>query len=261
MKIGKTLVFLLLHPIPFIVLMAWSSFFAALSVVLDDPFRETIWPRVVQIMTSPWSVGDLATAASIVVAEIFRDVTHHSFWILIGAPPFIISYREARGNLRGTAKEQHKWTEWYRRQENAIAANETFAEVPPSSEKVRINSYFRKARQALSLLIRDPKPLLIHFPCWFFGYFLLVLMTELPDIADVVWAAGSFARNFSRNALPLAIIAAILSFISSYQETRGAVKGTAKVRQTWEKWYYQQQKANSRGIPFDTSPPAFYTTG
>ena len=64
--------------------------------------------------------------------------------------------------------------EWYRRQQDAIAAGGTFEESSPSSENMRVNSYFKKAQKTLLFLIRNPKPLIIHFSCWIFGYFLLI---------------------------------------------------------------------------------------
>lgn len=249
------------NPIPLIVHLTCWSLLAALGVVLDDPFIEMTWPRVVVILKSPLSIGKLATAASIVFDEIVDDVTRNGFWIVVVGLPFLIGYREARGNLKGIAREQQVWMGWYRRQQEAIAAGSTFAELPPPSENMRTNSYFRKAQKTLLFMVRDPKPLLIHFLCWFFAYFFLILMTELPDIADIIRTARSFARNFSRAVLYLATFAAIFAIISSYQETRGSVKGIAKVGQTWTKWYHQQQEAKAQGIPFDVPPPLFDTAG
>ena len=132
-----------------------------------------------------------------------------------------------------------------------------FEESTPPPEHIRVTSYFRKAQKTLLFLIRNPKPLIIHFLCWIFIYFFLILMTALPDIADIVRTAGRFLRNFSSAASSLAIVAAILALISSYQETRGGVKGIAKVQQAWTEWYHQQQAANAQGVPFDVSPPSF----
>ena len=107
-------------------------------------------------------------------------------------------------------------------------------------------------------MVRNPKLLIIHFLCWIPTYFLLILITEFPDLADIVRTAGSFVRNFSSAISFLAIIAAISTLISSYQETRGTVKGIAKAQQAWTEWYQQQQAAKAQGVPFDVSPPSLY---
>ena len=267
MALEKTLLFMLRNPLPFIVHFTCWALLAASVVVQDDPFVEGTWPYVVKILERPLSVGNLARAASIVFGEIIEDVTRHGHWILVVMPPFLISYREARGNLKGIAKEHQLWMRWYRRQQEAEVQGDTF-EAPPSSENIRVNSYFRKAQKTLFFMVRNPKLLLIHFLCWFFSYFLLILMTLLPDIADIVRTASNFVRNFSSDALYfssgalfLATIAALLAFISSYQETRGTVKGIAKVQQAWTKWYHRQQEAKGQGMPFDVSPPLFDIAG
>lgn len=250
MKIPKTLLFMVRNPIPFIVHLTWWFLFAAWGVVSDDPFIEGTWPHIVQIVRPPSSIGNFVTAASIIFSDIVEDID----WILITMPPLLICYREAVGNLKGTAKEHQVWMEWYHEQQEAIAAGARFEESTPPPEHIRANSYFRKAQKTFLFLIRNPKSLIIHFPCWIFIYFFLILMTVLPDVADVVRRAGSFLRNFSSAASSLAIVAAILALISSYQETRGGVKGIAKVRQAWTEWYHQQQEAKSQGIPFKVSP-------
>ena len=46
-----------------------------------------------------------------------------------------------------------------------------------------------------------------------------------------------------------------LALISSYQETRGTVKGIVKAKQAWTEWYHQRQEAKEQGIHFDVPPP------
>ena len=169
--------------------------------------------------------------------------------------PFLICYREAVGNLKGTTKEHQVWMERYRQQQETVVEGENIEESSLLSKEMRGNSYFRKAQKTLLLLIRNPKLLIIHFLCWIPTYFLLILITEFPDLADMVRTAGSFV-----SAIPfLAIVAAILSLISSYQETRGTVKGIAKVQQAWIEWYHQREAAKVQETPFDVPPPSFDT--
>ncbi len=247
MKTPKTLLFMIRNPIPLIAHLTWWFLFAAWGVVSDDPFIDETWPHIVQIVSPPSSIGNFVTAASIVLDEIVADIRSNGFWILVVMPPLLICYREAVGNLKGTAREHQIWTEWHRQQQEASA--------PP--ENGRANSYFRKAQKTFLFMIRNPKILLIHFLCWIPTYFLLILITEFPDIADMVRTAGNFASNFLSAAVYLSIVAAILAIISSYQETRGTVKGITKTQQAWTEWYHQRQEAKTQGVPFDVSPPSF----
>ena len=259
MKVRQTLLFMLRNPIPLIVHLTCWFLFAAWGIVTDDPFIEGTWPHIVQIMKPPASVGDFLKAASIIWDEIIEDLTRNGFWVLVVIPPFLICYREAVGNLKGTAKEHQIWMEWYRQQQETIAESDDFVASSPPLRNMRVNSYFRKAQKTLLFLIRKPKPLLIHFLYWIPTYFLLILTTEFPDFADMVRTTGSFVRNLPLTLAYLAIVAAIFSLISSYQETRGTVKGIAKVQQAWAEWYHRQQEAKVREIRFDVSPPSFNT--
>ena len=147
--------------------------------------------------------------------------------------------------------------EWYRQQPEATAEDDNFVAPAPPLKNMRVNSYFRKAQKTLLFMIHNPKLPLIHFLCWMITCFLLVLISILPDLANIVRAVENFARNFLSAAPYLAIVAAIFGLISSYQETRGIVKGVAKVQQAWTAWYCQQQEAKAQGVPFDVSPPLF----
>ena len=258
MKVEKTLLFMVRNPVPLIVHLTWWFLFAAWGVVSDDPFIEGTWPYIVQIVRPPSSIGNFVTAASIVFNEIVEDIRRNGFWILVAIPPLLICYREAVGNLKGTAREHQVWMEWYHREQEAVAEGDTFEKSTPP-ENIRVNSYFRKAQKTLLFMIRNPKPLLIHFLCWIPTYFLLILITEFPDLADIVRTAGNFARHFLSAVSFLAIVSAIFGLISSYQETRGTVKGTAKVQQAWTEWYHQRQAAKAQGVPFDVAPPSYTT--
>ena len=258
MKVEKTLLFMLRNPISLIVHLTWWFLFAAWGIVSDDPFIIETWPHVVKILEAPASVGNFLTAASIIFGEVVEDLTRNGFWVLVVVPPFLICYREAVGNLKGIAKAHQVWMERYRQQQEAIIEGDAFEESSLPSKKMRGNSYFRKAQKTLLLMVRNPKLLIIHFLCWIPTYFLLILITEFPDLADIVRTAGSFVRNFSSAISFLAIIAAISTLISSYQETRGTVKGIAKAQQAWTEWYQQQQAAKAQGVPFDVSPPSLY---
>lgn len=257
MKVLETLLFMFRNPIPLIVHLTCWFLLAAWGVVADDPFIEGTLPYIKVIVAPPASIGDYLKAASIIWNEVIEDLTRTGFWVLVVTPPFIICYREAVGNLKGTGNEHKEWMEWYRQQQEATAEDDNFVESSPPLKNMQVNSYFRKAQKTLLFMIRNPKLPLIHFLCWMITCFLLVLISILPDLANIVRAVENFARNFLSAALYLAIVAAIFGLISSYQETRGTVKGVAKVQQVWAEWYYQQQEAKAQGVPFDVSPPLF----
>ena len=255
MKIPKTLRFMFLNPIPLIVHLTWWFLFATLGVVLDDPFVEGTWPHIVQIVKPPSSIGNFATAASIIFEEIVKEFTRDgAFLFFIATPAFIISYREARGNLQGIARNQQTWMRWYYQQQETIAQESTFEESLPSSEDRKVNSYFGKALRTLLFMVRNPVPLIVHFACWFFAFVLLYAMTYRPGIVAA-------ASNFARMLPEFFIIPAILALLSSYQETRGTVKGIAKVRRAWTEWHHRQQEAKTQETRFDVPPPLFDTAG
>ena len=259
MKVLETLLFMVRNPIPLIVHLTCWFLLAAWGIVADDPFIEGTLPYIKVIVAPPASVGDYLKAASIIWDEVIEDLTRTGFWVLVVTPPFIICYREAVGNLKGTANEHKEWMQWYRRQQEAKVEDDNFVEPSPPLKNMRVNSYFRKAQKTLLFLIRNPKLPLTHFLCWMITYFLLILISILPDLANIVRTAENFVSNFLSTISFLAIVAAILGFISSYQETRGTVKGVAKAQQAWAEWYHQQQEAKVQETPFNVPPPLFRT--
>lgn len=255
MKIPKTLFFMVRNPIPFIVHLTWWFLFAALGVVLDDPFVEGTWPHVSQIVSPPLSIGDLTKAASIVFDEIIKDLRRDGVFLFIFALfPFIISYREAKGNLTGVAKEQQAWIGWYRHQQETIAAEDTLEEPSTPLKSRKVNSYFRKSLRALLFMVRNPVRFIVHFACWFSAFTLLFVVTDWAGIVDTT-------RKFVKMLPHFAIPPLVLALLSSYQETRGTVKGTATVQEAWTEWYHRQQETKTQETRFDAPPPLFDTIG
>ena len=258
-QVEKVILFMVRNPLPFIIHLTWWFLFAAWGIVSDDPFVIETWPHIVKIMGPPVSVGNYLKAASIIWGEVIEDLARNGLWVLVVMPPFLISYREAVGNLKGRAETHQAWTEWYHRQQVTAVEGVTSTVSPPPPENIRANSYFRKAQKTFLFMLRNPKILLIHFLFWIPTYFLLVLITEFPDLADIVRTAGGFFRHLPSTIVFLATLAAIFGLISSYQETRGTVKGIVEVQQVWTKWYHRQQKAEAQGYILDEVPPSLKT--
>lgn len=257
MKIPKTLFFMVQNPIPLIVHLTWWFFFAALGVVFDDPFIEGKWSHIAQIVSPPSSFGNYVTAASIIIDEISDDIWGNGFWIYVVMPPLLICYREARGSLQGIAREQQTWMHWYHQQQETRAQENTFEASLRSSEDGKVNSYFRKALKTLQSMARNPMPFIVHFAYWFSAftlfYAVIFVVTEWVGIVET-------ARSFVKMIPEFAILPLILALLSSYQETRGTVKGIAKVRQIWTEWHHRQQEAKTQETGFD-APPLFDTAG
>ena len=133
-------------------------------------------------------------------------VTFGQFLPWIFTIVFIISYREARGNLKGIAKTQQVWMQWYHRQQETIRHGGIFEEPPPS-ENTQAGSYFRKTQKAILSMLRNPMRLMIHFICW---------------VSIVILWFGEVGSS-----MPF-LFMVIPALISSYQEVRGTVKGIAK---------------------------------
>ena len=153
-------------------------------------------------------------------------------WIAIIV--FVISYREARGNLKGIAKAQQTWMQWYQEQQETIKHGDTFEE-PHLSENARADSYFKKAQKTLQFMTRHPMSLMIHLACWFLAF---------------ISRYGDFLAS-----MPILFVV-IPALISSYQEARGTVKGIAKKETEWMKWYQRQTAAEEQGYSLAEVPPA-----
>ena len=215
-EIRETLSFMVRNPRPFIVhLMCWIFaiallFFATLSSYKypDDIF---------ELIDLIGQFGQLLPWIAIII--------------------FIISYREARGNLKGIAQTQQVWMQWYHRQQETIRQGDTFEE-PPSSENTQSDSYFRRAQKAVLLMLLNPMRLMIHFLSW-----VAIAILWLGEVGS---------------SMPFLLLI-ILVLISSYQEARGTVKGAAKEGVTWTKWWQRQTEAKAQGYTLDEVPPAINT--
>ena len=263
MKIQKTLSFMARNPIPFMVQLVCWFLYAGLIVEPEDSPSHNPWSEDASIR-NPWlsvlrltktSLSDLpeslenfAIIVSIIFDEVIIEVMKDGGWVFIFIPVFIISYREAKGNLKGIAKERQIWMQWYDRQPEVIRHSSTLQEPPSTLAATQANSYFRKAQKTALSMVRNPIRFVLHFACW---------ATPLILLFIVDWATGiQTAPNFL-NFLPIIFtFAAIPALISCYQETRGIVKGIAKEGEVWSKWHQRQIKAIADGYPVASPPPS-----
>ena len=254
MRMPKTLLFMVLNPIPFIVplFVSWISF-SALATLSDDPFIYGTWPDIVE-------AASIRTAVALIIGEIIDDFASELYWIAIPAA-LLISFWSAISHTKGIAKERQLWMPWYQ-QQNAIAQGNTLEELPTASENIGTNAYFRNTQSVLSRLIQHLIYFVIHFSCWFSALVLLAAIIHRSN--GMVETAYYLVRSFPDIAIP----AAIHAFLSSYQGTRSSTKGSVKERQTWIEWYdmwmqwYQrQQEAKTLGYVLDEVPPLFNTAG
>ena len=263
MKISKTLLFMFRNPIPFIVQLICWFFYFALHVMSETPstdralsgevsFIDGALPGIVRLVKTslddlPGSLENFAVIASIIFDEVIIAVLMEGGWIFIPIFAFIIGYREARGNLKGISKERETWIQWYDRQPEVIKQEDSLEQPPSTLEDTQTNSYFRKARRTVFFMVRNPMLFVLHFTCWFSPFFVLLLI----EWAHIIETAGDLV-----NIVPyLVTFGVIPALISSYQETRGTVKGVAQETQVWAKWYQRQINATAQGYaPRRTAP-------
>lgn len=212
-EIPETLFFMIRNLKPFIVhLTCWVSAYAFLCFM-------TLRPE-----DTPEDIFE--------VFEIIAMFGQFLPWIAIIV--FVISYREARGNLKGIADRQQVWMQWYQEQQKTIKQGDTFEEPSPS-ENGQADSYFKKTQKTLQFMAHHPMSLIVHLGCWFLAFIL---------------GYGDFLDSM------LLLFVIILALISSYQEARGTVKGTAKEGAEWMKWYQRQTGAKAQNYTLAEVPPA-----
>lgn len=250
MGIPKTLLLMVSKPITFIVslLVSWISF-SALVTLSDDPFIYGIWPDVV-------AAASLQRAFSLIIGEIVSDFLYEAYWIAILCA-LIISWRAARGHLKGNTKERQIWIPWYHQQEKAIIEGNTLEEPPLASENTATDSYFRLTQNILLHPLRPLMFFIVHCSCWFSAFVLIaIIMQPGNGIRETAYYVVNSFPDF-------AIIAGIHAFLSSSQEALGRIKGAAKERSVWTqwynsrlKWYQRQQGAKVYGYTLaEASPP------
>ena len=264
MKVSKTLLFMFRNPIPFIVQLICWFLYAALQVVSTAPttdeslsgevsFIDGALPGIVRLTKTsfdnlPGSLENFAIIVSIIFDEVIMEVLTGGGWVFIPIFAFIIGYREARGNLKGIAKERQTWIQWYDGQQEVIKQEDSFEQPPSKLEDTQANSYFRKAQRTVFSMVHNPKHFILHFACWLSPFVLLFV---------VKWVlTAEIARDVVEGFPPIAIFFAIVAFISCYQETRGTVKGVAKETQVWTKWYQRQMNATAQGYALAAPPPS-----
>ncbi len=211
-EIPETLFFMVCNLKPFIIhLTCWIAGYALL-------FFTTLPPR---------KVPD-----DIFVNELIGMFGEMLPWIALIV--FVISYREARGNLKGIANRKQAWMRWYQAQQETIKQGDTFEEPPPS-ENAQADSYFKKTQKTLQFMARHPLSLIVHLACWFLAF---------------IFRYGDFLAS-----MPILFVI-IPALISSYQEARGTVKGAAKEGAEWMKWYQRQTGAKAQAYSLAEVPPA-----
>ena len=264
MKVSKTLSFMFRNPIPFIVQLICWFLYAALQIISTVPstdrslsgevsFIDGALPGVVRLAKTsldnfPGSLENFAVIVSIIFDEVIIEVLRDGGWVFIPIFAFIIGYREAKGNLKGIAKERETWMQWYDQQQEVIRGDDTLEGPPSKLEDTRANSYFRKAQKTVFSMVRHPMLFVLHFTCWFLPFFLMLLI----DWAHVIETARDLV-----NIVPFFVTFVVIpAFLTSYQETRGTIKGVATETQVWTKWYQRQINATAQGYTLAAPPPS-----
>lgn len=264
MKVSNTLSFMFRNPIPFIVQLICWFLYAALQVMSETPpperslisevsFIDGSLSGIVRLAETsldnlPGSLENFAVIVSIIFDEVIIEVLTGGGWIFIAIFAFIIGYREAKGNLKGIAKERETWMQWYDRQQEMIKQENSLEQPPSTLAATQANSYFRKAQKTVLFMVRNPMLFVLHFTCWFLPFFLLLLI----DWSHVI----ETARDLVKIVPFFVTFVAIPAFLTSYQETRGTVKGIAKEGEVWTKWHQRQINATAQGYALAAPPPS-----
>ncbi len=217
----ETVVFILRHPKSFFIhFLSWVFAVPTLFIFFATIFN----------FHQNWTILSLQE-----VVEIYVE-----FCIPLTIFAVIISYREARSNLKGIASEQQVWNRWYAQQQTL--QNETTFEELPLSQNMQPDSYFKTAKRTVLSMLRTPLQYFIHLICWIFGFVLTYGITDLfvieglPDFAQI-------------------LLVMTLAFTSCYQEIKGNLNGINAQRQVWIDWYNHQQRALEEEIQLVESPP------
>lgn len=151
----------------------------------------------------------------------------------------VISYRKAKGNLRGILSEQQTWNRWYTKQQTVSQVEEF-----PSSANKPPDTYLRIAEETLKSMLRVPHQFLLHLICWISGFAFVYGITDwfvievMPDFAQI-------------------LLVMTLALTSCYQEIKGNLNGINSQRQAWRDWYERKQQTEEQEIQPVESPPMF----
>lgn len=167
--------------------------------------------------------------------NLILSVTLHFCLIPAAIFTVIISYREAKGNLKGMDSEQQVWDRWYSRQRET-------QEGLPISDTNNSESYLKHVKKILIAMAHQPQQYLLHLFCWVVGFILVYGITNLIAL-EILSDFGQIILVFT------------LAFISSYQEVKGNQNGRNSQRQTWMDWFNQQRQDVDKESEFTQSPP------
>ncbi len=219
--LAETVIFILRHPKSFFIhFLSWVFAVPTLFIFFAISFN----------FYQNWTIQSLPEVVGI----------YAEFCIPLTIFAVIISYREAKGNLKGITSEQQKWDRWYMQQQ-AAPQDKPFEESSSFANR-QPDIYFFTAEKTLRSMLRKPHQFLLHLICWISGIVLvygitdLFVMEGLPDFAQI-------------------LLVMILAFITCYQEIKGNLNGTTSQRQVWVDWYSRQQQASEEEIKLVESPP------
>lgn len=188
--------------------------------------------------------------------DVVRFIDDGLFIILVLTS--ITSYRGARGYLKGIARIQQVWMNWYNRQMKTKVQGSTF-KGPPLTDNTEVDSYFKKAKNTLKSLVRNPIPLFIHFTFW---TILFGAGIYLDDPMQVSIMEGSYFSSLMNeflseylDGLPILLM---LTLITSFLEAHGNINGITLAQKSWLQWYNQQIETN-RGQGTSDNPPVLLT--
>lgn len=207
-----------------------------------------------------WFLCFLILLVVIFIDEGLNDVVRYidDGFLLILVLTLITSYRGARGYLKGIARIQQIWMNWYNRQIKTKVPDSTF-KTPPLTGNTEVDSYFRKAKNTLKSLVRNPIPIFIHFTFWTVLFGTGIYLDDPMQVSIMEGSRFSSLMNeFLSEYLDGLPILLMLTLITSLLEAHGNIKGIALAQEAWMQWYNLQIEAN-REQDTSENPPVLMT--
>lgn len=217
-------------------------------------------PMILIVHFLCWFLCFLLLAAVILLFEGPQDVVwliNDGLLVIVVLTP-ITSYRGAKGTLKGIARIQQGWMNWYNREIKTKVPGSTFKD-PPLFDNVQVNSYFKKVINTLKSIVRNPVPLFIHFTFWNLLFAAGIYLDD-PMQVSIMEGSGfsSLINEFLSDYLDGIPILLVLTLITSFPEAKGNINGIAMAEKSWLQWYNRQIAAN-REQGTSENPPVFMT--
>ena len=181
-----------------------------------------VWVIVIPILffllcIGIWGMGNIS---------LDRDLFNFFFTIAIplSIVAYIMSYREAKGRIKGIKSEQNFWNNWY---ENKQTKTHCFVMDINNSDRSTVRNLLYTIRLTLELMFEKPIRIIYYILGWIVCFILVYGITD-----------RLFLEGFSDSIQVLLILS--LAITTYYFETKGFLIGCINQRRYWIDWLNQK---------------------